>query len=141
MPGRRLDLEDPTQMARNLPRNDRRHATAGATLRASAYNLVDQYLERVPASSGDCADARVWRAVDLALDAAGLPPMTAPALPGLVTQAEAGADPVPRSARPARPDELHGGRIGNNRYDGEAPNWRALVLEHGLDAARDVVCG
>lgn len=133
-------------MARDIPRPP---VAAGAVSRRAAYDLVAQYLAAVP-GAGD--DARVWRAVDLALDASGLPPMTAPALAGAdlsVAAAAAGlvatdrvayAAPVPQGARPYRPDELHGGRIGAHN-DGESPHWRNLVDEHGLDAARDVIIG
>lgn len=133
-------------MARDIPRPK---VAAGAVSRYTAYDLVAQYLAAVP-DAGD--DARVWRAVDLALDASGLPPMTAPALAGVglsVAAAAAGllvadrvayAPPAPQGARPYRPDELHGGRIGT-RNDGESPHWRNLVDEHGLGDARDVVLG
>jgi hypothetical protein len=125
-------------------------ASDGAQSRHAAYALVAQYLAATPPAGAE-ADARLWRAVDLALDATGLPPMTAPALSRPISVGDAAArlghppparDDIGRWTPAPRPDELHGGRIGNDRgYDGEAPHWRNLVLEHGLEAARAVVLG
>lgn len=119
---------------------DRKPSVAtGAVSRHAAYALVAQYLAAVP-GTGD--DRRVWRAVDLALDATGLPPMTAPVLGGAagpsVAAAAAGVEVADRVAY--GPGDLHGGVIGAGD-DGETPHWRNLVDELGLEAAAAVVCG
>lgn len=129
-------------MPRNIPRTDTR---PGPQLRRQAYALVADYLAAVPADpTGVDGDARLWRAVDLALDVVGLAPMT---YAGVLGEAQADAVTAVRLLRhPVSAVDLDQAEPAPVYYPAgwrthEAPHWRNLVEEHGAADAREVIYG